>query len=199
MERRSLQLDGPLDLRATLRPLHGRFRDDGWWLTARTGDGQASLRVRRTPSEVIGEAWGDGAGNLLDRLHRITGLEDDPSEFQPDDVLVADLHRTHPGWRFGRTDQVFDALLVSICGQKVTGQEAAAAMSGLYRRFGDPAPGPDESLRLPPDPTRMAESPYHEFHRLHLEKRRADVIRTVSARAAEIDALAGRAPEQAAA
>lgn len=197
VETRALPVDGPLDLRATLRPLHGRFRDDGWWLTARTADGPASLRVRRTRSELIGEAWGDGAGILLARLHRITGLEDDPSDFQPEDGVVGDLHRTHPGWRFGRSDQVFDALLVSICGQKVTGREAAAAMSGLYRRFGDPAPGPDESLRLPPDPMRMAEAPYHEFHRLHLEKRRADVIRAVSRQATQVDALAAGTPEHA--
>ena len=31
---RSFTIEGPLDLRATLRPLHGWFADDGWWLTA---------------------------------------------------------------------------------------------------------------------------------------------------------------------
>lgn len=199
VESHQVAVGGPLDLRNTLRPLHGRFAEDGWWLTARTPAGAGTLQIRRTSDEVEGRAWGDGAGWLLDRLGAISGLEDDPSAFVTDDPKVADVHRRNPGRRFGRTDLVFDSLLVAICGQKVTGREASAAMRGLYRRFGDPAPGPNERLRLPPDPERMAATAYHEFHPLHLERRRAEVVRTVSARAGEIDALADRSPAEASA
>lgn len=189
METHSVAIDGPLDLRNTLRPLHGRFAEDGWWLTARTPAGPGTLQVRRSRERVEGRAWGVGAGWLLDRLGGIAGLGDEPSSFVTDDPIVGDLHRKHPGRRFGRTDLVFDSLLVTICGQKVTGSEASSAMRGLYRRFGDPAPGPNERLRLPPDPERMAATGYHEFHPLRLERRRAEVIRSVSARAGEIGAL----------
>jgi 3-methyladenine DNA glycosylase/8-oxoguanine DNA glycosylase len=123
-------------------------------------------------------------------LGAIGGLHDDPTTFETDDPVVSDLNRSHPGWRFGRTDLVFDSLVTTICAQKVTGTEAKRAMRGLYRRFSDDAPGPNSRLRLPPDPDRMADAPYHEFHQLHLEKRRADLLRRVSQKAGEIGRLA---------
>lgn len=180
MESRTLPITGPLDLRRTLQPLHGRFADDGWWLAARTPRGPGSLRIHRTRDELIGNAWGYGAPWLLDRLGAIAGLVDDPSGLLTDHPIVSDLQRRHPGLRFGRTDLVFDSLVVAVCGQKVTGGEAAAAIAGLYRVFGDPAPGPNEGLTLPPDATRLAEAPYWRYHELHLEKRRSDVIRRVA-------------------
>lgn len=190
VETLTIPVDGrPLDLRRTLRPLHGQFSADGWWLAARTPEGPGSLRVRRTREDLIGEAWGDGANWLLERLGAVCGLEDDPARFVTDHPKLSDLHRRHPGDRFGRTDLVFRALLTAICGQKVTGQEATKAMRGLRRAFSGPAPGPNESLLLPPDPERMAAAPYHVYHRLHLEKRRADLLREVARRAAWIDSL----------
>lgn len=198
MERRSLPIDGALDLRPTLRPLHGRFAGDGWWLAARTPDGPGSLRVRRTRDDLIGESWGEGGGWLLSRLGAIGGLDDDPATFETEDPVVTELHRSHPGWRFGRTDLVFDSLVATICAQKVTGTEAKRAMRGLYRRFSDEAPGPNQQLRLPPDPDRMANAPYYEFHQLHLEKRRADLLRRVSRAAGEIGRLANTTSDSAA-
>ena len=198
MDNHAVAIDGPLDLRNTLRPLHGRFADDGWWLTARTPDGPGTLQITRSREEVEGRAWGEGAGWLLARLGAIAGLDDDPKSFVTDDPIVSEVHRINPGRRFGRTDLVFDSLLVAICGQKVTGSEAAAAMRGLTRRFSETAPGPNQRLRLPPDPERMAAAGYDEFHPLHLEKRRADLIRTVSANSSRIEELAGRSSDEAA-
>jgi 3-methyladenine DNA glycosylase/8-oxoguanine DNA glycosylase len=51
---------------------------------------------------------------------------------------------------------------------------------------------------LPPDPDAMAEAPYHFFHTLHLEKRRADLVRAVSRKAGRIDELAASNPMHAA-
>lgn len=182
MESRSIEIQGPLDLRGTLRPLHGHFAEDGWWLTARSKQGPASLRLRRTRKELIGEAWGPGAGWLLARLPRIVGLDDDPASFLTQHPIVSELHRQNPGLRFGRTDLVFDSLVIAVCGQKVTGREAAAAIRGLSNEFSDPAPGPNTQLRLPPDPVKMAAAPYWVYHRYQLEKRRADVLRRVAER-----------------
>lgn len=193
----TVAIEGPLDLKATLRPLHGTFANDGWWLAARTPEGPASLRIRRTRDELVGDAWGQGASWLLHRLAPIGGLTDDPSEFRTEHPVVGELHRRHPGWRFGRTSLVFDALVAGIVGQKVTGHEAHSAMQGLIREFGDPAPGPLPGLRLPPDPHRMAEAPYWAYHQLHLEKRRADVLRQVAASAGKIDRLGTATPIEA--
>ena len=190
MEQRVIPIEGrPLDLRRTLRPLHGFFGEDGWWLTARTPDGPGSTRVRRTRADLVGEAWGPGGPWLLDRLHAVVGLEDDPSGFETDHPLVAELHRRHPGERYGRTSLVFPALLTAICAQKVTGDEASNAVRGLRRRFSEPAPGPHTGLLLPPDPERMVADPYHVYHSLHLEKRRADLLRAVAASADRLAAL----------
>ena len=199
METRRVAIEGPLDLRRTLRPLHGRFGDDGWWLAARTPAGNGSLRISKTRGELSGEAWGEGAGWLLGRLDSIGGLGDDPSQFETGHPIVGELHRKNPGLRFGSTGLVFDSLLVAITGQKVTGREASAAMRGLYREFSDPAPGPNSRVRLPPDPSRMAGASYWVYHRLHLEKRRADLIRRVAADHERIERLAGVAPGEAAA
>jgi 3-methyladenine DNA glycosylase/8-oxoguanine DNA glycosylase len=199
VDSRSIAIDGrPLDLRRTLRPLHGRFANDGWWLPARTPEGPGSLRIRRTRDDLIGEAWGEGSGWLLARLGSIAGLDDDPSRFVTDHPLVSELHRSNPGDRYGRTDLVFPALLVAICAQKVTSREARDAMRGLIRVFSTSAPGPNEQLRLSPDPDAMADAPYHTYHTLHLEKRRADLIRSVSRQASRIWRLASSSPADAA-
>ena len=194
---RSVPIVGPLDLRRTLQPLHGRFADDGWWLAARTAQGDGSIRITRQHDDLVGEAWGEGASWLLDRLDAIAGFDDDPASFVTAHPVVGELHRRNPGVRFGRTGLVFDALLVGITAQKVTAREASAAIQGLYREFSDPAPGPNPKLRLPPDPGRMAEAPYWVFHRHHLEKRRADLIRRVSADGERIGRLADANPGQA--
>jgi 3-methyladenine DNA glycosylase/8-oxoguanine DNA glycosylase len=197
MASRTIRVDVPLDLRGTLSRLHGRFARDGWWLTARTPDGAGTLQVRRDAAGVHGEAWGEGGEWLLERLHMITGLDDDPSRFRPNDGVVARAHRANPGLRFGRTELVFDALIAAICAQKVTGREAAAAERGLRHRFSEPAPGP-ASLRLPPDPVRLAAAPYWEYHQAHLEKRRADLIRRVASQVDDIDRLRSLTPAGAA-
>jgi 3-methyladenine DNA glycosylase/8-oxoguanine DNA glycosylase len=193
-----IPIEVPLDLKATLRPLHGWFADDGWWMTARTRLGPATLRITRTRQHLVGDAWGDGSPWMLERLGSIAGLDDEPARFSTDHPLVGELHRRRPGWRFGRTGLVFDALVPAICGQKVTGQEGMAAWQGLRRLFGEPAPGP-RSLRLPPDPKAMAAAPYWTYHQVHLEKRRADVLRRVAAAAADVDGLADVDPDTAAA
>jgi 3-methyladenine DNA glycosylase/8-oxoguanine DNA glycosylase len=177
--------------------LHGWFGRDGWWLTARSPEGPVALRVSRTKDELIGTAWGTGSGWALERLSAIGGLDDDPAAFRTTDPVVLPLHRSRPGWRFGSTGLVFDALVRAIAGQKVTGTEAAAATRALRERFGEVAPGPS-GLRLPPDPEKMAGAPYWVYHELHLEKRRADLLRRVAARAGEIDASARLASFEAA-
>lgn len=194
MPERSIPIDGPLDLRGTLAPLHGRFDDRGWWLTARTADGPATLLVTRTRESLKGEAWGSGGDVLLDRLGRIGGLHDDPSAFQTADRRINELHRRHPGLRIGSTGRVFDELVIAIVGQKVTGAEASRAMSGLAREFSESAPGPNPKLQLPPDPVRMSQAPYWQFHELHLEQKRAEVLIGAARLAAEIEWLAEVSP-----
>ncbi len=198
MGARTIPIGVPLDLRQTLRPLHGWFAKDGWWLTARTPEGTGTLRISRTSDGLVGDAWGAGSSWLLDRLGSIAGLDDDPSKFVTDDSVVGELHRRNPGLRFGSTGLVFDALVTAICGQKVTGEEASAASAGLRRTFGSPAPGPAAGLLLPPDPALLAEAAYWAFHELHLEQRRAETLRRVAADHDAIERLGESTEDEAA-
>jgi 3-methyladenine DNA glycosylase/8-oxoguanine DNA glycosylase len=91
-----------------------------------------------------------------------------------------------------RTHRVFHALLPTILEQKVTGTEAFRAYAALLRRHGEQAPGPG-SLLLPPSPAVLAGLPYHAFHPLGVERRRAEVIRRAAARAAWLEAAADAA------
>lgn len=184
---RTISIDVRLDLRRTLRPLGGRFLEDGWWLTARTPAGPGTLHLRR-PGDVVAAAWGDGATWLLDRAPQIVGMDDDPDELVTDVPMVADLLRRQSGVRFGATGLVFDALVVAILGQKVTGKEAKRGVRGIWSKFSQPAPGPRD-LRLPPDPKLMAEAPYYEYHPLGVEKKRADTLRRAAAESDRIEQL----------
>ncbi len=195
----AIPIPGSLDLRRTLAPLHGEFDEQGWWMTARTGSGPATMLVTRTKEELRGAAWGDGADQLVERLGEIGGLGDDPTSFEPDHPIVGELHRRNPGLRIGSTGRVFDELVIAIVGQKVTGVEASRAMSGLTSEFSEPAPGPNPNLRLPPDPARISQASYWQFHELHLEQKRAEVLISAAKSAAEIDSLTEVAPTAASA
>lgn len=197
MEQRAVPVAGHLDLARTLRPLPGQQNSDGWWYPARTPVGPGTLRVRRQGDDVIGEAWGGGAGWLLERIDAITGLTDDPSSFRTEHPLVDKLHRRNPGYRFGRTGLVFDALLRAVCFQRVTNQEGRSSLRQLSHLYSDPAPGSNRSLQLPPDPERLAVTPYWELHRLGLERRRAQVIQRLAAEHHRLERLGEQPVERA--
>jgi 3-methyladenine DNA glycosylase/8-oxoguanine DNA glycosylase len=87
----------------------------------------------------------------------------------------------------GRTERVFEALLPTILGQKVTVKEAKASYQRLVRRYGEPAPGPVE-LRLPPHPEQVAVLTYADLHPLGVERKRAATIIEAARRAKRLEA-----------
>ena len=189
---RTVEIDVKLDLRATLAPstsVWGRFVTDGWYRPMRTPEGPATLHLRRDADGVHARAWGDGSPWVMDRVERWIGLDDRPEDFTPDHELLRRLHREKIGRRYGATGLVFEALLVAICAQKVTGREAVIAMRGMTRTLSEKAPGP-LSLMLPPDPQRLAESRYHDFHPMRMERKRADTLISAAREAVRIDRLA---------
>jgi len=191
------QVDGPLDLARTLAPLRRGFGDPTLRLernrclrTTRTPDGAATLALELRGSVLHAEAWGPGAECALTGVPALVGLDGDRSGFVAHHPLVAELDRIYRGVRIGRSAAVLESLVPAILEQKVTGEEARTAFRGLVRRYGEPAPGPAEfRLRLPPSPERLAALPYYEFHPFGIERRRADVIRRVAARAPWFEAI----------
>jgi len=191
-------LDEPFDLVATLRPLARgtgdptlRLAPGRAWRTYRTTAGPATVAIAQEGDRLSAEAWGPGADVALDELPRVLGLDTGPWDVADHHRLVSDLARRHRGVRLTRTEAVLDSLVPAILEQKVTGQEARRAWRGLVARYGEPAPGPATfRLRLPPAPERLAALPYYAFHPHGVERRRADLIRLVAARAAWFETIA---------
>lgn len=197
----------PVDLRRTLRGIRRSAHDpttrlagDGFWRASHTPDGPATLRVLTDPpglvTEVVADAWGPGAGAMLDRVPAMVGAHDRPEAFVAHHEVVAEVLRRSPGRRLPATGALMEVLVPTILEQKVTGLEAGEAFRGLAWRYGDEAPGPAR-LRVPPAPDRLAELGYADFHPLGVERRRAEAILRVCRRADRFEALLGSTPARA--
>jgi 3-methyladenine DNA glycosylase/8-oxoguanine DNA glycosylase len=198
MRLRIVPVDGPLDLRRTLA-VHQRGPGDptmrvvaGRIVRAtRTADGPATVALQMVTGGLEAEAWGPGADRVLDAVPALIGVDDDRSGFESRlHPLVAELDRHQRGIRIGRTGAVVEALVPAILEQKVTGTEAWRGLRGLVRGWGEPAPGPF-GLRLLPEPSVLAAIPYHAFHPIGVERRRADLVRRVADRAARFEEVLG--------
>lgn len=195
MPSRALVLDRPLDLGLTLGPhLRGRVdpamrlaRDHAVRAT-RTPDGPATVELRLRGDRLEIEAWGPGAARALEAAPALAGVDDPSAAFRLTHPLLVTLDRRLPGLRIGRTGAVLEALIPAILEQKVTGTEARRGYRGLIARWGEPAPGPF-GLRLLPPPETIAAIPYHALHAFGVERRRADLIRTVAARATRFEEI----------
>jgi len=161
---------------------------EAWWAT-RTPEGPGTLHLARSGAELVAQAYGPGAGWLLDRADSVAGLRDDVSGFAPDaHPVVSRLWRERSGLRLPATGRVFHHLVAAIFGQKVTGTEARRGYLGLLRHFATPAPGPRSGLPVPPEPAAVAATPYWVFHPWGVEQRRADTVRRAAAHATALDA-----------
>jgi 3-methyladenine DNA glycosylase/8-oxoguanine DNA glycosylase len=186
---------GPIDLRMSLAPLaHGRgdptIRLEPWgaWRATRTPEGPATTRIVGRGTSVTVAAWGPGAGWVTGHAADLVGANDQPQALIPHHPVIAELVHRLPGLRLPASQRPFDALLPAICEQKITGVEARAVYRAIIRAHGEPAPGPGR-LRLLPDPALLAELPYFAFHRLGLERRRAELIRHCASLAPRLDQL----------
>lgn len=190
----------PIDLARTLSAFRVggsdpsmRIDHSGVWRATRTPEGPATLHVVPVDGTATFEVttWGPGADWVAARAARLIGAIDDASGFDPTDRPLRDLHRRQPGLRFGRSDTIVEALLPTIFEQKVLSVEAHRSWHQFQRVHGEVAPGPSE-LRLRPDPARIAEYGYAEFHQFGIERRRAETILRVCRRASTIDRLIER-------
>ncbi|WP_406394711.1 DNA-3-methyladenine glycosylase family protein [Streptomyces sp. NBC_00887] len=201
---------GPLDLRLVLSPLrrgpvdptYRALSDGSFWRAARTPAGPGTLRVAARDGRIEAAAWGPGAQWLLDRLPALLGEGDDPDAFRPRHRLVAATHHSRPGLRLLRTGLVMESLIPSILEQKVTTDEAYRAWRLLVRRYGTPAPGPQDGLfgahglYVMPDARTWSLIPSWEWHRAGVDaKRSSTILRAVRAARRMEEAAAMELPE----
>lgn len=187
---------GPVDLAATTFPLRQgvddptmRVAGGAVWRALRTADGPATLHLAVVGDELHADTVGPGAEAALALAPRLAGLDDDPAALWPVHTAVADARRRHPGLRLTSGTPVFDALVWVVIAQKVVGLDARRAYRDLVRRVSEAAPGP-VGLLLPPDPQRVARTPYWIFHECNIERRRATVITNAALHANSLNALA---------
>lgn len=166
------------------------------WRATGTPDGPASIHVEVQGVRVEASAWGPGADWVLERLGLLVGA-DDVSTLITDHPRLRELQRQLAGMRIGATHRVMEALVPAILEQKVTSYEAHQAFRRIVYELGEPAPGPMK-LRVAPSPEVLAAQPYWVFHRLGVERKRADVIKAVCDRAARLEECVDLTAEEAA-
>lgn len=193
---RSIPIEEPYDLAGTLFPIRRgsgdptmRIENGAAWRAARTPDGPVTLLLEQMDGAVRAMAWGAGAAWALDHAPGLMGAEDDVSAFVPHDDVMARMWKEHRSVRLTRALDVVRTLVAAILEQKVVGMEARRAWRRMTIALSEAAPG-EAGLMLPPDPATVAEVPYYRFHPWGVERRRAEVIRAVCARAASLEALA---------
>jgi 3-methyladenine DNA glycosylase/8-oxoguanine DNA glycosylase len=192
-----VSMTAPYDLARTLSthrrgtgdPSHRVEASGATWRATRTTSGPATLFLQPAPGGVRVRAWGPGASLVIESAPALIGAEDDPSGLVARHDAVAEGARRGRGMRIGRSGAVWEALVPAIIEQKITGDEARRTYRALVRAYGEDAPGPP-GLRLLPAPATLASLPYHAFHPLGLERRRAELIRAVAREAPRLERLA---------
>ena len=158
------------------------------WRTSLTPDGPGTLRVRSRGPLVTAQAWGPGAGWLLDTLPAQLGFHDDRAGFAARHPVIGELALRYQGLRVGRSGRVFEALVPAVLEQKVVGHEAHRAWRFLLRAYGSAAPGPAPAgMRVCPPPSTWARIPSWDWHRAGVEGVRARTIINAAAVAARLE------------
>jgi len=143
-------------------------------------DGPATALADWSSGRVLVEAWGPGAERAVVAMHDMAAVErrvDPLPDAHP--VVTAAAHRFRGVWA-GASGDLYHALLPTILAQRITAGEALRQWSALCREFGEPAPGPDLGLLLPPRPERLAGRPAWWFHPLGIEAKRARALSEVA-------------------
>jgi 3-methyladenine DNA glycosylase/8-oxoguanine DNA glycosylase len=192
-----------LDLRHTLGGLqHGRgdpttrvSRQEVWRAT-RTPDGPGTLRLWWVGDELRQRVWGPGGVWLEEHLGALLGAYDEPGEIQAGHEVVARALAGAPGLRIGRSDGLMHSLVPTVLQQRVTAGEALRSWRLLCERISPRAPGP-AGLLLPPDPDALAALPSWWFHRLGVERRRAEAVIRCARRGRTIEGMTALEPSEA--
>jgi endonuclease III len=160
-----------------------------FWRAARTPDGPGTLHISIEPNEQHVHAYGPGAEWLRDRAAGLLGDTDAPPAIATHHPAVAKALHRHGVPVTSASGLVLPDLINAVLGQRVTSIEAFGQWAALCRHTSEVAPGPF-ALLLPPDPAQLAKTPGWQYHRMGIERSRADTIAEVCRRANRVDEVA---------
>ncbi|WP_116453012.1 DNA-3-methyladenine glycosylase family protein [Blastococcus litoris] len=175
----------------TLRTAPGRFER-----ATLTPDGPGGLVVTWSGSAARIEAGGPGGTWLLTRAPGLLGLLDDVTGFDPREQPVRDLWRRNRGRRIARTSTLWHDAAYLIVQQRISRVDAAAQWKRLVHGYGSPSetvPG----LVHPPDPATVGRLGSADFHRLGIDRRRAEHLVSAARAARALAPLVDRPFEEA--
>ena len=142
--------------------------------------GPSVLEVVETPdAHVTITDWVTGSTTEMSG-HPLLGDADPGHRVQPVHEPVARALERFGNHRIAVTGTPYHDLLPAVLAQRVTAREAVSQWDALCRRWGDPVEAGPITLFLPPRPEVLADIPYHELHRLGIDRRRADTLRNVA-------------------
>jgi 3-methyladenine DNA glycosylase/8-oxoguanine DNA glycosylase len=176
-----------------------RLGPHDFWRATHTPDGPGTLHLRWPTGTLEAAAYGPGSAWLLQRVPAMTGALDQGHRFTDAHPQIMQAQRNHPHVRFGASGTLYHELLPTILAQRITGGEAIAQWHRVVHRLGDPAPGPNPLLRLPPSPRRLLGQPRWWFHPLGIESKRIAAMHEVARHADRLWEWAVLSPAQAAA
>lgn len=167
--------------------------------TTRTGADwlvRASLDSDGVPFVRKVSALPDGHARVTTKSDTSIGMSDETSETTSGHPWLGDFdpgHQVvpcHPAvadamHRFGtlalaRTDNPYHELLPAVLAQRVTAKEALAQWRETCTRWGEAIEFDGVQCHAPPVPGRLLEIPFHEWHLLGVDRRRAEALRNVA-------------------
>jgi 3-methyladenine DNA glycosylase/8-oxoguanine DNA glycosylase len=112
--------------------------------------------------------------------HPLFGDDDPGHDVTPRHDAVTSAMRIYGAYRVPRTGTPYHDLLPAVLGQRVTAAEALAQWAEICRRFGRAVDANGRRMHAPPEPDALLAVPYHEFHLMGIDRRRAETLRNVA-------------------
>jgi hypothetical protein len=161
-----------------------------FWRAARTPDGPGTIHISLGPSQPqTVNAYGPGSEWLRAQADGLLGCNDVPPVISSHHPAVGKALHRHGVPPTSASGLVLPDVINAILGQRVTSIEAFGQWAALCRLTSEKAPGPIELL-LPPDPVQLATTPGWQYHRMGIERSRADTIAEVCRRADRVHEVA---------